>query len=660
MKYHPFAFWLFFFCLGILAGNFLEIPINWCIVGGAFSLSLLFFFRKQSRYFAYFTFLFCLFLGIYRIQKVNYKPPQNVNNYLKTTLQIKIIESLKPSKKYYKYKAQILPSQSDSLHLAQQSILLYTPKPQGEKFEHQTLWLHGTLSNISPPKNPHTFDYKQYMHRQGVELQLFCDTILLTNNPKKFDLKYQLSLFKSNFKEKLKQLEFSPISRIFIQSLVLGDRNDFDADFRQKLSAAGISHLFAISGLHVGIIYGFLFIIFYPVLFLPYGRNLRIILSITSIWIYTYFVGATPSVVRAAFMLTMFSLSFIFQRRGNFYHILAFTALILLFINPNYLFDVGFQLSYCAVFFIVWATKFFKPLRPEKGKFKIALFDLILVTLAAQLGVLPLSIAYFHQFSWLFLIGNLLFFPTSAILVGFCFSLFFIVSLGITPSFLVKFSNLIFGSFDSILNLSVENEAFLIQNIHWNLGQILTWWGIIFAFAYAIKNRKITHWNILLTLIIIFLSFGYFDVFQAQNKKQFIIFHQQQGNLIAYRAGQNLWVFGADSLSSIYTIQPFATQEEIRKIEHHPFDKDLTINDFKKSHRFIQWGENIILINPQNPKIPTQADFLYFTQGSPELDAKNLNQLFIFDGASKSWQVQKFEAKNKHFTADDGFFMLEE
>lgn len=136
---------------------------------------------------------------------------------------------------------------------------------------------------------------------------------------------------------------------------------------------------------------------------------MRIILSLLVIWAYAYFVGATPSVVRAAFMLTIFALSFIFQRRGNFYHVLAFTALVLLFINPNYLYDVGFQLSYAAVFFIVWATRFFKSFRPERGKFKIALFDLVLVTLAAQLGVLPISIAYFHQFSWLFLIGNLLF-----------------------------------------------------------------------------------------------------------------------------------------------------------------------------------------------------------------------------------------------------------
>ncbi|MGP2570396.1 ComEC/Rec2 family competence protein [Ornithobacterium rhinotracheale] len=659
MKYQPFAFWLLFFCIGIGVGNFFDVPPSWAISGGILSLLLLVLFRRANRYFAYFSFLFCVCLGLFRYQQVNADINSDFKGFLKPTAEVRIEESLKPSAKYYKYKAEILRIPSDSLNLINQKILLYTPKNQGEKYENQILWLHGNLSSIAMPKNLHVFDYKKYMLRQGVGLQMFCDTILQTKNPSKFDFKYKLNVFKSQFKQKLKDLGFSPASRIFIQSLALGDRNDFDADFRRKLSAAGISHLFAISGLHVGIVYGFLFVIFYPVLFLPHGRNLRIILSLLVIWVYAYFVGATPSVVRAAFMLTIFALSFIFQRRGNFYHVLAFTALVLLFINPNYLYDVGFQLSYTAVFFIVWATRSFKSFRPERGKFKIALFDLVLVTLAAQLGVLPISIAYFHQFSWLFLIGNLLFFPISAALVGFCFLIFFMLSLGVMPDFLVQISNFIFAGFDEVLNLSVENNTFLIQNIHWNFGQMLAWWVMIFAFTYALKNRSLANWNKFLALILVFLAFGYFDIFRARSKSQFIVFHQDQKNLMAYREEQNLWVFGADDLAKDFIIQPFATEEEIRNIQYFSWGENLTMNDFRKSDRLIQFGQKIILINPTDGKIPQNVDFLYFTQLDSDLNDKKFSQKLIFDGASKFWQVQKFKAEQKHFTADDGFFILE-
>ncbi|MGV4380443.1 ComEC/Rec2 family competence protein [Ornithobacterium rhinotracheale] len=197
MKYQPFAFWLLFFCIGIGVGNFFDVPPSWAISGGILSLLLLVLFRRANRYFAYFSFLFCVSLGLFRYQQVNADIKSDFKGFLKPTAEVKIEESLKPSAKYYKYKAEILQIPSDSLELTHQKILLYTPKDQGEKYENQILWLYGNLSSIAMPKNLHVFDYKKYMLRQGVGLQMFCDTILQTKNPSKFDFKYKLNVFKS-------------------------------------------------------------------------------------------------------------------------------------------------------------------------------------------------------------------------------------------------------------------------------------------------------------------------------------------------------------------------------------------------------------------------------------------------------------------------------
>lgn len=127
--------------------------------------------------------------------------------------------------------------------------------------------------------------------------------------------------------------------------------------------------------------------------------------------------------------------------------------------------------------------------------------------------------------------------------------------------------------------------------------------GNDFAFAYALKNRSLANCNKFLALILVFLAFGYFDIFRARSKSQFIVFHQDQKNLMAYREGQNLWVFGADDLAKDFIIQPFATEEEIRNIQYFSWEENLTMNDFRKSDRLIQFGQKIILINPMGEKI---------------------------------------------------------
>src|SRR5690606_31106156 len=157
-----------------------------------------------------------------------------------------------------------------------------------------------------------------------------------------------------------------------------------------------------ISGLHVVMVYSIFYFVFYPLIYLPKGKLIRIICSLIFIWLYALFVELQPPVARSALMITIFYLALVFRRKPNIYHTLAVSAFILLIINPDFLFDVGFQLSYAAVFFIVWLMPVYKRILPLRNRKLIYMRDFIGTSISAQLGTFPIAAYYFHQSSGLF------------------------------------------------------------------------------------------------------------------------------------------------------------------------------------------------------------------------------------------------------------------
>ncbi|MBV7440303.1 ComEC family competence protein [Weeksellaceae bacterium TAE3-ERU29] len=666
MKYYPFAFWLFFLCIGIFASNQYAFNVNilWGLIISAILILLVLLFLKRKTLFSIFSCVFCIVLGALSFENYNRNILSEIAPIENSIMKIDIAEVLKPSDKYFKYKTKIIEVtvQEDSV-LKNQNLLLYIPKKFQENFTGQELWLRGSVSEIESPKNPHQFNYKEYMLRGRVGVQMFSDSVLMVENPNG-SLNYKLSVFKSNFKKQLKEKGFSESSRIFIQALALGDRMDMDTEWRQKLSVAGVSHLFAISGLHVVIIYELLFLILYPILFLKHGRNLRIILSLILIWGYAWFVGATPSVVRSAFMLSFYSVGFLMQRHNNLFHTLAFTAFVLLLINPNNLFDVGFQLSYSAVFFIVWYAKLLKPLKPKLKGIKSKIYDILLLTTSVQLGVLPIIIFYFHQFSWLFLFGNLIFLPLAMLLVVLSFITLLLIATGFWCDLFTNVINLFFGIFNAILNLSAYSDIFVVKNIHWNRVQILVWFvGFIFL-PFLILRFSFRKLSYLISLVVIFELSGFYDLYQSKQKQQFIIFNQYKESVIAYRNGLDLHVFTTQKDKANlenYTINPFVTQEEIRNVKYFDFNEDFSRKEFNKTKNLIAFKNKLLVINPQKEELPKEINYILGSKGKFNQDLKlKENQLLILDASNYKSLAEKLQKeKPLYYTQQKGSFIIE-
>ena len=202
-----------------------------------------------------------------------------------------------------------------------------------------------------------------------------------------------------------------------VAAMSLGDKSALTRDVKSAYSVSGASHVLALSGLHLGIIYMLLS------LFLPRRRwpALSQLLMILVVWAFVLLVGMPVSAVRSAVMLTIYGVLSIGRRNKMSVNVLAFTAFLMLMWNPAWLFDVGFQMSFMAV----WAILLFVPLFTSvfsdqyymEHPWVAKVWGMVAVSIAAQLGVAPLIAYYFGQFSTCFLLTNFLVVPAAFIIL---------------------------------------------------------------------------------------------------------------------------------------------------------------------------------------------------------------------------------------------------
>ena len=202
-----------------------------------------------------------------------------------------------------------------------------------------------------------------------------------------------------------------------VAAMVLGDKSTLSRDIKNTYSITGASHILALSGLHLGIIYALLS-------FLVVGRRWQFftqILIILSIWAFVFLVGMPTSVVRAAVMLTVYALLALGHRNKMSINTLAFTAIVMLLFQPSALFTISFQMSFMAVLAILLFVPLFEAVfTPEylmTHRWVKWLWGMVAVSCAAQIGVAPLIAYYFGRFSCWFLLTNFIVIPAATLIL---------------------------------------------------------------------------------------------------------------------------------------------------------------------------------------------------------------------------------------------------
>jgi len=297
------------------------------------------------------------------------------------------------------------------------SVLVYFKKQDGLpalQYGSQ-IFVTAVLQNIGNSGNPGTFNYRQYCLFQRIVKQAFLNkkdyTIL---NHKKTSLLQEwvfavrdkmLAVLRNNIKEN-NELSLA-------EALLIGYRDDLDRDLVKAYSNTGVVHIIAISGMHLGMIYGLLILIFRPFRKYRFVKVLKPVTILLVLWGFSFIAGAAPSILRSAVMFSFIAAGESFGKRTNIYNNLAASAFAILVFNPFSLWDVGFQLSYTAVLSIVLFSKHINNWFYFQNKLLKAFWSLNAVTLSAQILTLPFVLYHFHQFPVLFLITNLVAVPLS-------------------------------------------------------------------------------------------------------------------------------------------------------------------------------------------------------------------------------------------------------
>lgn len=665
MKYQPFAFWLFSLCCGILLARTLDIPLVYigvCLFISALGVWLNYYLFKGSRL-GILSLLFCFFLGFFSYKRVNQNIVSDKGSQSKVFYEVEIQKQLKESAKHHKYLAQIINvNKPKEKSFEKKRIILYLPKTNDNLYDTDHVWVKGFIVPVSAAANPHQFNYKRYLLDQGVGLQSFADTILYRSSANHKSLAYKRSVFKRKIDTQLQKKQLSLASLRFIKALGLGDRNDFDTEWVYQLSTAGVMHVFAISGLHVGIVFFFVMLLFYPLLFLPKGRFIRLIFSLLFLWFYAWFIGFTPSVTRAAFMLTMYYVGFILQRNNNVFHTLAFTAFVLLLIHPNHLFSVGFQLSYTAVFFILWSYRYLKHYRNRVGRKFRRLYDLFVVTTSAQMGVMPISIYYFHAFSGVFLLSNVLLLPLVSFLIGLSILSIILIYLGWWSPVMAYAVNFVFDHVEQFISWTASHHFLIGTDIHWNLAECLFWLSLMMYLPYFILNFSYKKLKIIFVLIIALQISRFYDVFKFSHKSEMVIFNQNKASIIGVREGRKLYVFQqtSDSLKTWnYVLSPYLINEEIREISFLPIMASARGNTFDKRQNILIYKGRTLVVNPRQKELNPEIDYVLKIQDfSLKNTAFSPRQVLIKDGSNSFRRKENNPGIRHIYHTRNGAFIL--
>jgi competence protein ComEC len=426
----PFLRIILFFIAGILVQYYYDISSYWTHIN-LFALVLLFisYFSKINKQynwrnlFGYGFLLFTFGCAVYLTERTWIKSEWNIEGF--HTYWVRVIDEPVNKPKSRMCKVEIISADSTVWSEAlNKKALIYLPKDSlsGSIVAGNCLYIHAFLEKPSVLPSNTSFNYPLYLRKQSYSAVAFV---------RKQHWRLEAAPVSGNRWLQLKSLEirrnlFSHLQIILPDSqsfavaaaLMFGYKGELDKELRQRFSNIGAGHILAVSGLHFNLIFG---IAYFLLSFLGMSKKSKIIkqlILLPVIWGFAFITGLSPSVIRAACMLSLWGIGDAFFCKPFTLNTLAIVALYMLLYNPFYLFDIGFQLSFLAVVSILIINPHLVNLYSSENKIITYIWELISVSFSVQLGVLPLSLYYFHQLPLLSLLTNLLLIPLSGILMA--------------------------------------------------------------------------------------------------------------------------------------------------------------------------------------------------------------------------------------------------
>ena len=583
-----------------------------------------------------------------------------------------VVKSVPQSKaKSWKVEVEIIYAKTTDWHPVNGKILLYVSKKSGLLNWHYNdrLLIKGKPQLLKQPANPGEFDFKRFLSFKNIYHQQYVlpqDVKLISISGQK-GIIYYSHMVRGWASQKLNEFIKGEQEQAIAAALVLGVTDAIDTDLQSAYAASGAMHVLAVSGLHVGIIYGILLFLLKPLNRFSWSRWLVAGISLCCLWGFAFVTGLSPSVLRAVTMFSFVAIARPFGQRTNIYNTLAASAFVLLLYNPYLIMSVGFQLSYLAVLGIVYLQRPIYNLWETKSKLVDWIWQITCISLAAQAATFALGILYFHQFPVYFLISNLFVIPLSTfILVG---GVLLLAVNFISP--LAWLIGKIVSWFISLLNAGViitEKLPYsLINEIRISTFQCLLLMATLICFILLFEFKK---------AISYYAAFGFLFLFtMLQWFHHISVFHQNQ--LVVYSVSGHSAIERTERGKSIFYADTSLLKDEDRIRFHispnrliHGVNKIQTL-DLKKDIPIFYWrGKSVAVASDLTYKWPANlaVDFLIVTNNSfnfykVKTTAVSIKKIILASSNSLSYcrKLTKFARANKievYSVLENGAFVL--
>ncbi len=516
---------------------------------------------------------------------------------------------------------------------------------------------------LSPALNPYQFDYKSYLEKQYIYGQILTSrNALFKVDSKSRSLFGIASDIRTYINGKLKPYPFKLDELAIINALLLGQRQDVSKAIYTNYTDAGAIHILAVSGLHVGILLLILSFTFKPIEHYKHGKRIKTVIIVTFLWCFALITGLSASVIRAVTMFSIIAIAMHLKRPTNIYNTLAISIFVILLFKPLFLFDVGFQLSYLAVFAIVIIDPILYALWHPRLWVIDKLWHTLTVTVSAQLGIIPISLFYFHQFPGLFFITNLVIIPFLGIILGFGLLIMLLASINLLPTILAQTYGHVIGLMNRFTGWVSRQDTFLLKDLPFNSLYVITSFMMIIAIVKLLKKRSYINLKALLIAILCFQCAMLYTAY-TKPSNQFIIFHKNRYTLLGIIERDTIVVahnFDSITRKNNNIIKDFTLGSHIRNIK-----EDTLRPVYILHHKKLLVVDSLGVYNVNS----FQPEYVLLRQ-SPKI---NLNRLIdsiapkyiIADGSNYKSYIKQWEAicKKKKFpfhqTGKQGAFIID-
>lgn len=671
----PLAKIIFSFVFGILAAYYWVPPIIISVLSSSFGLLFLSFsyiFSKKNKKLntlfglsSYYT-SFCigtiaLSINSDSLQKSNYihyknafESPHSINITIREKLKgndyndqyIGLINHI--DNKYYSGRIIV--------NIAKDSI-------KNSLFVGNSIRVKTILQHNSLPKNPNQFDYSKYLANKQIYAQIYISKLNIEVNKKiKKDIWFYTSRLHSRIIYNLEKAKFNKTEMNVALALILGQKQEISSDIKQDYQFSGVTHVLSVSGLHVGYIMVFILFILKPIPNTKKGSLIKLATIIISLALFAIVSGLSPPVLRSVVMFSFLATGNHLHRNSNTYHTLLVSIFLILLFEPYFLFDAGFQLSYIALFSILWLQPLLKRIWLPKNKIVKYLWEALTVSFAAQIGTFPICLYYFHQFPALFFVTNILILPVLSFIMLIGIVVMIISVFTSCPIIVIQIFERSIFLLNQIIHYVASFESFVIKNISFNSYHLISFYLFLVAsitwFKKPCYNKLVIK---LVTIALVQISFIQTKK-EIESKKEFIVFHAKKKTIITERIGKDVSLFTTNALSEknskndalqVYLVANFGVLKSINKIKNVLFFDGKKILLIDSSGLYEKKLKPDILVLTASPKINLDR---VLEDLHPKIVVADGSNSYSFH---QHWKTSCYKKRVPfHSTNEKGFFRL--